>query len=223
MTSIEYPNFFKLCREWTDFFYSPKMEKIIGDIVVAEPFYPSQENIFKCFYMTPYNDIKVIILGQDPYHDGAATGLCFEVIKEKLLNPSLRNIYKELENEGYYPTKDGCLESWAKQGVLLLNSALTVAVGDPGSHLEQWSIFFENVLKEIGKLNNIVWIVFGQKARAYINLIPKGNGHVIFETSHPSPFSAMKSSSTQEAFMGSGIFKKVNTQLQKYGKDKIIW
>lgn len=216
-----YPSFFKLCPEWTEFFYTNEMEEIIMKILNDLPpkFYPSDDNIFRCFYMTPLKSVKVVIVGQDPYHNGSATGLCFEVSEGNLLNPSVQNIYKELEQEGFYPTRDGCLSKWAKQGILLLNIALTVEPHDPESHLEMWWNFFEKVLGELAKQPNIVWLILGQKAKQAIKgFIPKT--HSLVEATHPSLLGANKD---QKAFMGSGVFKKVNQELKKFKKDKIVW
>lgn len=222
---MAYPDFFKLCNEWTEFFYSSEMEKTILPIIdklEEEKYYPETENIFKSFYMTPYNNIKVVILGQDPYHNGSATGLCFDVKLGNPLNPSLQNIYKELEAEGFSPVKDGNLESWTKQGILLLNTALTVKHSEPESHLELWSDFSEKIIKKLSEKNFIVWIILGKKASEWKEFITNKN-HVILEATHPSPFSALKSSSTQPAFIGSNIFKNVNKELYKKGVDKIVW
>jgi uracil-DNA glycosylase len=102
--SIIYPDFFKICNDWTDFFYGEKMtsilKKISEELSNEEKFYPVKDDIFKCFYLTPYKNVNVVLLGQDPYHNGSATGLCFDVKRGNIINPSLQNIYKELENEG---------------------------------------------------------------------------------------------------------------------------
>ena len=180
------------------------------------------ENIFKCFYLTYLSTIKAVIIGQDPYHNGSATGLCFEVKLGNSLNPSLQNIYKELETEGFCPTRDGNLEQWAKQGVLMLNSALTVREGEPESHLDLWEDMFKDVLEKLSEKEFIVWIILGKKAAEYKEYITNPN-HVILEASHPSPFSANRASNTQSAFIGSGIFKKVNQELYKKRVDKISW
>lgn len=223
---MSYPDFFKLCPEWTEFFYSSRMEKIILPILTElseeKKYYPSPENIFRCFYMTPFEKVNVVIIGQDPYHNGSATGLCFDVKLGNAINPSLQNIYKELENEGFYPCKDGNLENWAKQGVLLINTALTVKEGQPESHLELWSTFFEKVLDKLSEKNDIVWIILGKKAADYKDNITNPTHHIV-EATHPSPFSANKSSGSQVAFMGSNIFKKVNNILYKLHNDKISW
>jgi uracil-DNA glycosylase len=223
--NIIYPDFFKLCEDWTNFFYSEEMENIILSPTIQNikesTFYPHIDDIFRCFYMTPLKKVKVVIIGQDPYHNGSATGLCFDVKKGNIINPSLQNIYKELENEGFCPTRDGNLEHWARQGVLLLNSALTVEEGEPESHLEHWGDFFKKVLEFLSMQKNLVWIILGKKASEYIPYISKN--HKIFEATHPSPYSANNPSKTQKAFLGSGIFKAVNSQLYKNGHEKISW
>jgi uracil-DNA glycosylase len=221
-----YPNFFKLCNNWTEFFYSSEMEKIIipilSELDEEKKYYPEPENIFKCFYMTSYDDIKVVILGQDPYHNGSATGLCFDVKLGNPLNPSLQNIYKELESEGFYPIKDGNLESWSKQGVLLLNTALTVRESNPESHIELWEPFSKKIIEKLSEKDFIVWILLGKKAADWKEFI-KNKNHIILEATHPSPFSALKASSKQSAFIGSNIFKNANKELYKKGIDKVIW
>lgn len=219
-----FPDFFKLCNDWSDFFFNEEIENVLENIfskISSNKYYPDEEDIFRCFYLTPLKKVRVVILGQDPYHNGSATGLCFDVKRGNPLNPSIQNIYNELEKEGFYPTKDGNLEHWSKQGVLLLNSALTVLPGQPESHLHHWAVFFEKVLKRLSQEKNIIWIILGKKASDYKSFIsPK---HKIFEATHPSPFSAHNPSKTQKAFMGSGIFKDVNNELYKNDFDKISW
>jgi len=225
MTS-KYPDFFKLCEKWTDFFYSNEVENILVPVLDTleeeKKYYPEDQNIFRAFYITPFDNIKVVILGQDPYHNGSATGLCFEVKLGNQLNPSLQNIYKELESDGFYPIKDGNLESWAKQGVFLLNTALTVEESQPESHLDLWFDFSKKIINKLSEKETIVWVLLGKKAsewKAYI----KNKNHIILEATHPSPFSALKSYSSQQAFIGSNIFKNVNKELYKKGLDKIVW
>jgi uracil-DNA glycosylase len=228
----KYPSFFKLCEKWTEFFYSTETEEILlpilnmldsnDDSLDEKTYYPENDNIFRCFYMTPYDNIKVVILGQDPYHNGSATGLCFDVKLGNPLNPSLQNIYKELESEGFYPVKDGNLENWTKQGVLLLNTALTVKKGKPESHLDLWHSFSEKIIKTLSNKDFIVWIILGKKASDWKDYITNKN-HVILEATHPSPFSALKPSGSQEAFIGSKIFKNTNKELNKKGLDLVVW
>jgi uracil-DNA glycosylase len=238
MTSIT-PNFFNLCPEWTEFLFSIDIVEILEAIELklysknesnaksrsewdSKGIYPSPLNIFNCFYKTPYNLVRVVLIGQDPYHtEGLATGLCFEVNENMRIPPSLQNIYKELVNNGYFPTRDGKLEHWAKQGVLLLNTALTVEKGKPESHLDLWKDFFEKVLQKLFEKETLIWVLLGQKSRLLIDKIPKN--HTILEATHPSPLSAYIASKTQDAFIGSGIFKKINDKLFEQGTSKIAF
>lgn len=221
-----YPNFFKICNDWTDFFYGKDMESILkhisDEISTENKFYPEKDDIFKCFYLTPYQNINVVLLGQDPYHNGSATGLCFDVKNGNVINPSLQNIYKELEHEGFYPTKDGNLSNWGKQGVLLLNTALTVRPSEPESHLSLWTEFTEKVFKFLSKKEDVIWVLLGKKAAEYKDLITNKN-HIIIERTHPSPYSATKSSSSQIAFMESNLFREINQHLMKKNKNPISW
>lgn len=215
-------DFFK-CTDpaWTDFLFSEDTVTILNQIQIEEPFYPASEDVFACFYKTSLTRLKVVVLGQDPYHNGAATGLCFDVKSGHPLNPSLKNIYTELKNEGFQPKEDGCLEHWANQGVLLLNTALTVRKGEPESHLEEWSSFHEHVMKKLATMDFLVWVVLGKKAADYKDMIPRH--HLIREATHPSPYSASKNNSSQTAFLGSGIFRAVNEALHEKGLEKIAW
>lgn len=222
---MSYPDFFKLCPEWTDFFFSSYVESEIISVLEKlnneEKYYPDSENIFRCFYLTPFNKINIVVIGQDPYHNGSATGLCFDVKFGNKINPSLQNIYKELEEEGFYPTKDGNLEHWSKQGILLLNTSLTVLQGSPESHLELWSNFMKKVFEKLSEKEFIIWVILGKKASEWKDFITNKN-HIILETSHPSPFSTY-SSNSQKPFMGSNLFKNVNKELYKKGIDNISW
>lgn len=186
--------------------------------------FPSINHVFRALYLTPLQNIKLVILGQDPYHNEviineidnkicSAVGLCFSVASPLHINPSLRNIYTELENEGFKPKKDGNLVSWAKNGILLLNTALTVAKGEPESHIENWWNFSEKLITYISEnTNNVAWLLMGSKALEFQNCINKNNknnNNKIFVTSHPSPLSAHRSFKNYPAFLGSGIFKKL--------------
>jgi len=226
---MSYPDFFKLCPEWTDFFFSKNVEKELVDVLSElskldndnKTYYPSSEDIFRCFYLTPFNKVNIVILGQDPYHNGSATGLCFDVKFGNKINPSLQNIYKELENEGFYPTKDGNLEHWSKQGILLLNTALTVLKGSPESHLDLWNNFMKMVFKKLSEREFTIWVILGKKSSEWKEYITNDN-HIILETSHPSPFSA-HNNSNNNAFIGSNLFKNINKELYKKGIDNISW
>lgn len=182
--------------------------------------YPPKELIFRALELTTLEKVKVVILGQDPYHGkGEANGLAFSVNKGIKLPPSLRNIYKELETDlGIKPALHGDLTSWAKQGVLLLNSVLTVKKDKPGSHRNMgWEEYTDSIIKEISdKRENIVFILWGKYAQSKKDLID-GKKHLIIFSSHPSPFSARK------GFFGSKPFSKVNKYLTKNGQSKIDW
>ncbi|MCF7924592.1 MAG: uracil-DNA glycosylase [Candidatus Izimaplasma sp.] len=180
--------------------------------------YPEKENIYKALKLTPFNETKVLILGQDPYHQkGQAMGLAFSVKKGVPLPPSLRNIYKELNNDlGFEIAKHGDLTSWSRQGVLLLNAILTVRENEPLSHRDLgWERLTDKI---ISLLNNketpIVFVLWGRFARNKKSLITNKR-HLIIENVHPSPLSAYR------GFFGSKPFSKINNFLEK-NNHKII-
>lgn len=181
--------------------------------------YPPRENIYRAFKLTDFDDIKVVILGQDPYHEiNQAHGLAFSVLCEKL-PPSLKNIYKEMETDlNIKINQDGNLEYLAKQGVLLLNTVLTVREGMPNSHKDLgWITFTDNVLKEIDKINKpIVFILWGSQAIKKKNLI-NNKLHYVIESNHPSPLSSYR------GFFGSKPFSKCNEILKENNLEEIIW
>jgi uracil-DNA glycosylase len=184
-------------------------------------FYPPGPLIFNSFNLTPLEKIKVVILGQDPYHGpGQAHGLCFSVPDGIKPPPSLLNIYKELESDigKKITTQNGNLEAWAKQGVFLLNTTLTVEQSKPLSHQELgWSEFTNKVITIISReLNNIVFILWGSHAQSKKNLIDP-NKHLILTSAHPSPLSAYR------GFFGSKPFSKTNNFLESKQIDKIKW
>ncbi len=183
--------------------------------------YPKGEDIFNAFELTPFDEVEVVILGQDPYHGmGQANGLSFSVQKGVKPPPSLQNIFKELETDitGFATPKHGDLSSWAKQGVLLLNASLTVSAGKAGSHQDQgWEIFTDEVIKTLSdKKNDLVFILWGKFAQAKEVLIDLKKHHVI-KSPHPSPFSA------HAGFFGSKPFSKTNKILKNSGKKEIDW
>lgn len=209
---------------WSDFFTSQEvqqeLEKISSDIEEEKAtsksiIYPVINKIFRAFYLTPLTDIKIVILGMDPYHngstefDGSAIGLCFSVREGNQINPSLKNIYKELIKSGnQVKNQDGNLLHWASQGILLLNTSLTVNKGDAGSHLHIWNNFSEMVIKYIDskRKKDVHWLLFGSDSHQLQQFIKYG---VVHKTTHPSPFSANKSSKTAPAFIGSGVFNQI--------------
>ncbi len=185
-----------------------------------EAIYPRGKNIFRAFELCKYEDLKVLILGQDPYHGvGQANGLCFSVSKDILKPPSLQNIFKEVYNDIGSPIpKDGCLEHWAQQGILLLNSVLTVKAGSPGSHRHfGWEQFTDAVISKISMLkNNIVFLLWGAYAIKKQSLIDSSK-HLTLTSPHPSPFSANR------GFLGNKHFSKTNKYLKSYGFKEIDW
>jgi len=183
--------------------------------------YPKGGDIFNAFNTTPFDQVEVVILGQDPYHgENQAHGLSFSVQKGITIPPSLRNIYKELSSDipGFVAPNHGDLTEWAKQGVLLLNASLTVREGQPGSHQKMgWEQFTDNVIKTISdQKEGIVFILWGAFAQAKAELIDQKK-HFIIKSPHPSPFSA------DRGFFGSKPFSKTNDILLKEGKKAIDW
>lgn len=180
---------------------------------------PKIDNIFNAFKYCSFSSAKVVIFGQDPYFQrGFANGLAFSVNKNQTVPASLRNIYKEIENDiGYVSNKDGCLENWAQQGVLLLNSSLSVEVLKPGSHSNiGWDKFIIDIIKTLNKKNNIVFILWGNHAKQYLKYIDNDN-NLILSAAHPSPFSAYR------GFFGSKHFSKCNSYLKKNNLKEIKW
>lgn len=182
--------------------------------------YPEMHHIWQAFEWTPYNEVKVVILGQDPYHGpNQAHGLSFSVLPTVKIPPSLVNIYKELENDlGIAPVKHGYLESWAKQGVLLLNTVLTVRKGQAHSHKGKgWETLTDAVIKKLSDRDQpIVFILWGNPSIKKRALIDESK-HVVLTSVHPSPLSAYR------GFFGSKPFSKANEALIKFGEEPINW
>ena len=182
--------------------------------------YPHGNQIFAAFDMTPFDKVKVVILGQDPYHGaGQAHGLCFSVQDGIKPPPSLINIYKEIESDlGIKMPLNGNLSYWAKQGVLLLNATLTVQASLAGSHQKKgWETFTDSVIKELSeKREGIVFLLWGNYAQAKIPLI-NADKHFILKAAHPSPFSAFN------GFFCCKHFSKTNQILVNQGKEPIDW
>ncbi len=182
--------------------------------------FPPGHLIFSAFNHTPFDNVKVIIIGQDPYHGiNQANGLSFSVNDGIKIPPSLKNIYEEIKNDlGIDIPDNGNLERWAKQGVFLLNSTLTVRMNQAGSHQKiGWEQFTDRVIVELShKKKNLVFLLWGKFAQNKINLIDKSK-HKIFKAAHPSPFSAYN------GFFGCKHFSKTNEFLISIGKEPIIW
>lgn len=181
--------------------------------------YPPGGLIFNAFELTPFNEVKVVILGQDPYHGaGQAHGLSFSVPDGVQAPPSLKNIYKEIEDDLQVTIrKNGNLESWARQGVFLLNAALTVRAGEPTSHGNiGWDKFTDAVIKTISdKKEGIVFLLWGNYARGKRELIDR-NKHYVLEAPHPSPLA-------RGAFFGCKHFSRCNEYLASHGKTPVDW
>lgn len=186
-----------------------------------ETVYPPPKYIFRAFDLAPFENVEVVILGQDPYHGPRqANGLCFAVEKGVRLPPSLQNIFKEIESEFGEPVKntDGDLTRWAEQGVLLLNATLTVRAHLAGSHQHKgWEQFTDAAIEALSsERENLVFMLWGNYARqkgAFINR----EKHLVLESAHPSPFSA------HSGFFGNGHFKKANDYLVAHNKKPIDW
>lgn len=182
--------------------------------------FPPGSLIFNAFNLTPFQNVKVVLLGQDPYHNpGQAHGLCFSVPQGAALPKSLINIFKELHDDIGCPVpQSGNLEKWAKQGVLLLNTILTVRAHQPSSHREQgWETFTDAVIREISaRKENVVFILWGAYAAKKIPLIDARRHHIL-QAAHPSPFSAHK------GFYGCRHFSKTNQLLNQAGLPEIDW
>ena len=200
--------------------YYQKMRKFLINEYRTKRIYPKADEIFTAFKLTGYKDTKIVLLGQDPYHGpNQAHGLAFSVKEGVKLPPSLQNMYKEINEEyGYEMSKSGYLVPWAKQGVLLLNTALTVVAENANSHSKiGWEIFTDNVIEYLNKRDEpLIFILWGNNARSKKRLIDMDK-HYILETVHPSPLSANR------GFFGCGHFRKANEILKELGKEEIHW
>ena len=181
---------------------------------------PAPKHVFRAFDECPFDEVKVVILGQDPYHGrGQANGLCFAVSAGVSTPPSLQNIFKELESDlGHEVSRDADLSRWAKQGVLLLNATLTVNAGSPGSHQGKgWEQFTDAAIKKLNdEREHLVFILWGNYAKQKGAHIDRTK-HLALESAHPSPFSA------NNGFFGNKHFSKTNTYLIEHGKKSVDW
>ncbi len=200
--------------------YFIKLMQFIEQEKIENIVYPPTDQIFSAFNKTSFDNIKVVIIGQDPYHgEGQAHGLCFSVAAGTKPPPSLVNIYKELKNDlGISIPTTGDLSYWAEQGVLLLNTTLTVKAQNAGSHQNKgWEIFTDKVIQIISeKKENVVFILWGKHAQSKENLINPLK-HYVLKAAHPSPFSAYN------GFLGCRHFSKTNEFLKKSGLKEIDW
>lgn len=200
--------------------YFQELTRFVKSEYQSQAVYPPGPEIFRAFDCCSYEELKVVILGQDPYHGaGQANGLCFSVREGVRMPPSLQNIFKEIHSDLGKPVpSNGSLERWAKQGVLLLNATLTVRASSPGSHQQKgWELFTDEVIKIISEeKENIVFILWGAYAQKKGEVIDK-NKHMIIKSAHPSPFSAYN------GFFGSKPFSKTNEYLRSKGLQEIDW
>ena len=200
--------------------YYLKLREFLKAEYSSRRIYPDMYDIFNALKLTPYSQVKAVILGQDPYHEpGQAHGLSFSVREGTVLPPSLKNIYKELENDvGIRPAQRGDLTAWAKQGVLLMNTVLTVRQGQANSHKGMgWEIFTDEVIRKLNERDTpIAFILWGANARSKKAFITNSI-HGIFESAHPSPLSA------HNGFFGSKVFSRVNKFLVENEIPPINW
>ena len=214
-------------NEWDDVLgdefqkdYFKDIMEFVNSEYESKTVYPPYDEIFNAFRMTPLSNVKVVILGQDPYHEeGQAHGLAFSTPEGRPIPRSLKNIFKEINAEYGYPIPEsGCLEKWARQGVFLLNTVLTVEDGNANSHRKcGWQTFTDHVIEILNEQEQpIVYLLWGKQAEKKSELITNPN-HIVLITSHPSPFSARR------GFLGSDHFKKANEFLKKCNKKEIDW
>ena len=200
--------------------YYKKLHEFVYKAYEEHTIFPDKKNIFAALKYTPYENVKVVILGQDPYHGlGEAHGMAFSVCPGIKIPPSLQNIYKKLHEElgGYIPN-NGYLMKWASQGVLLLNSVLTVQKDLPASHRGiGWEAFTDKIIEEVNKKDEpVVFMLWGNFAKSKASLITNPK-HLVLTCAHPSPFSA------RYGFFGCNHFKKANEFLKENGKQPIDW
>lgn len=200
--------------------YFQTLSRFVKEEYQSGVVYPAPKNIFRAFDLCPFKDVKVVILGQDPYHGpGQANGLCFAVEEGVTLPPSLKNIYKEITADlGAAPEQSGDLARWALQGVLLLNATLTVRARTPGSHQNKgWEAFTDAAIKTLSdKKEHLVFLLWGNYARQKGAHIDRAK-HLVLESAHPSPFSAYN------GFFGNKHFSKTNAYLAAHGVGEVDW
>ncbi len=200
--------------------YWAELQRFVADERCRHQVFPEPDEVFAALHQTPYASVKVLILGQDPYHGaGQAHGLCFSVRPGVAVPPSLRNIFTELESDlGIAPPNHGCLDAWSAQGVLLLNTSLTVRARHAASHQGKgWERFTDEVIRAVSdKADPVVFVLWGSAARKKKALID-GSRHTIIESAHPSPLSA------HNGFFGSRPFSRTNEALLAAARRPVDW
>lgn len=208
-----------LAEEFSKDYYK-NLREFLREEYANHVIYPDKNDIFTALKRTSYEDTRVVIFGQDPYHgENQAHGLAFSVRKGVDIPPSLKNIFKELESElGLYIPDNGCLEKWAEQGVMLLNSSLTVRGGEANSHKGKgWEIFTDRITEILNnRAEPVIFLLWGNDAKRKTDLITNPQ-HIILSAAHPSPLSASR------GFFGCGHFKKVNNILTAMNREPIDW
>lgn len=209
-----------LLRDQFELSYWRELQEFVAEERRHHPVYPPHEDVFRALHLTAHADVKVLILGQDPYHGpGQAHGLCFSVRRGVRVPPSLANIHKELQADLGVATPDhGNLEAWARQGVLLLNTTLTVRGGSAASHQKRgWETLTDEVIRVVdAKVEPVVFVLWGASARRKRELIDTTR-HTIVESAHPSPLSA------HNGFFGSRPFSATNSALERAGREPVDW
>lgn len=209
-----------LLRSEFDKDYWRELQAFVADERANHPVYPPADEVFAALHLTPHADVRVVILGQDPYHGpGQAHGLAFSVKPPTPPPPSLKNMFVELESDlGIAPPDHGSLEHWARQGVLLLNTSLTVRARNAGSHQKRgWERFTDEVIRAVAaKPEPVVFLLWGSAARSKKKLLA-GSPHIVIESPHPSPLSAHR------GFFGSRPFSRTNEALVSNDRDPIDW
>lgn len=209
-----------LAKEFQKPYFAELKQFIVTEIEAGKKIFPPPDRIFAAFDHVPFDQVKVVILGQDPYHGvGQANGLCFSVVDGVKQPPSLQNIFKELHADvGMEIPQSGNLEKWAKQGVLLLNSILTVQAHQAASHQKKgWEEFTDSVISHLSQdREGIVFLLWGKYAQQKGTVIDTSK-HFVLQSAHPSPFSA------HSGFFGCQHFSKTNKILEEQGKDSIDW
>lgn len=214
------PSWKRMLHEEFEKSYFKKLSQFVRNEYVSQKVYPLPKDMFRAFDLCPFEEVKVVIIGQDPYHgERQANGLCFAVHEGMALPPSLKNIFKEITSDtGVLPEQNGDLSRWAKQGVLLLNATLTVRAHAPGSHQKKgWEEFTDAAIEKVSReKEHVVFMLWGNYAKQKGMVIDRTK-HLVLEAQHPSPFSA------HNGFFGCKHFTKANAYLHQKGLQEVVW